>query len=396
MVNSDAPSPTALPTAPPAAPPTQAEQPPAVASEPVPDVKPLVTPTESQSPPVEASPPVPEIRDNAPIDAATPEAKPEVPEVKPDVPDVKTEVPEAKPEEIKEKLSDAATKALLLAAKALKITETDVDKLPELIEVANARIEQQEAETAAQQAEAAAAAANAARDDFKNKVGLEWIQANSPIIDLPVLNAMAAEGWDVASRPEGQDPWWSDPTPIDDGTGRTYGQVATERFRQLKVAELEKPNWNELYKPYLDSKLAEYNANQERIQSLGTKYPDYSKELVSNLRKFDASPELIEDVARLTDETVKQRVATINSTLAAANTRIAEMEAAISGHAQAIAKAKTDGYAEGQNQAMSRIIAGDRLPNTIGVAPPAADQVNSYTPNGRISLDRIPLAGSRK
>ena len=302
------------------------------------------------------------------------------------------EEPAAAPEPKPEKPVDAPTAAqdvrdaaLIEAAKVLGISETDPAKIPDAIKAHGERIAQENEQRATQEA-------LTAEQSFSRKVAEEFVTANSQLIDTSVVEVMRAEGWGLDRDPS-EPKWWEDKTPLDDGTGRTFAQAAMERFRALKEAELRKPEWESLFQPVLQQRLAEFKSQQARVNDLATKYPDHSREVIQDLKKFDVSPELLENIARLTDSTVKQATATINSALAAANARIAEQEAKISGFDAALEAAKT----EALNQAMAKIAAGDRLPMTIGAGgAPTPEQAPSYKPKGYISHNDIPLAGSRR
>ena len=253
--------------------------------------------------------------------------------------------------------------ALIAAAKAAGIDETDPAKIQDALTAKTVAAETARAETAAN-------AAEQIRLDAEIAITKTVSDSINHLIDNQVLAEMTALGYAVKAT-DGN--WWEDPDT---------GAAALALYQKLKSEEEGKPEWTTRFHADLryakddhDKKTKESN---DFVSSLDTRFPNHAKDVLDNLRKFNVSPALQEDIAKRTDQLVTSKTAMLNSAISAKDAQIAELSAQVSGHAAAIAAAK----AEGQKAAMTTIEAGRALPTVNGIGNPTTQQAAKYTPQG--------------
>ena len=334
------------------------------------DGTPVSTPAPS-SDPTPAADPAPEA-EAAP--SAEPEAAPAA-EPKAEV-DPAAETPEGEPDPAapgEPAPEDPTLAALRATAKALGITETDPAKLAAAITEHHAKAE----EAATQTAEQARVVEEA---ETQQRIVLDVSTQMGTLIHPIVKGIMATEGFDVEVLD--QPNWFADPD----------NAAYLARYQKLRVAEASKPEWESQFQASLKSKMDAYKADSDAIGTLAEKYPFHDPAAIAALRKQGMSVAQIDAAAAYQNNLVTRSVSTLNSELTTTKAQLAALTKQVSGHAEAIAKAKADGISEGRNAAMQTLEAGARNPAANGPGAPAPTQV----PHRGTTFDQVDAYLSQK
>jgi hypothetical protein len=306
---------------------------------------------------------IPDVSDGPAPDAAmaTPEAVGEAPQAVDDpAPPVAADAPDATPADAP--LPEVAVNAIKAAAEALGIRETDPAKLPEAIEARKAEIaaestRQREAEELAFEQRTVESLQERARQDV--------VALMNPVIRGELRN----EGHDIDNAP---DNWWDVRSP-------NHNPEMTARYNQLFNELRVQPQYEKAYVDAYTAHKSAYDGEKAKFAEFSNKYPNHAADLVSDLRRAGVSAEGLERFARLTDEHFNRATATNNSAIAAKDTELTNLRAQVSGHTDALAKARAEGLAEGRNAALAELRKGQtQTPGTVGVggtatAPSAID-----------------------
>jgi hypothetical protein len=269
--------------------------------------------------------------------------------------EVATTEPAAEPAvEAAPALPDTAvvTAALVAAAKALGITETDPAKIPALIEQKQAEAVQARQEEAVREVEA----------DITSQAQ----EATDHLIDQQAAARLKGEGYELT------DGWHLNPE----------NAAMLERFYELRGEIAAMPEWQNVFNNAVAQGKTAYQQQQAVYGEIETKYDQAPKALIADLKRFGFTPDIIDAIARQSHEQVNQTTATLHSAVAAKDAELETLRAQVSGHADAVAKAKTDGIAEGRNAALEVIKSGRDIPATTGLGGPTTEQAPGYKPTG--------------
>jgi len=270
-------------------------------------------------------------------------------------------------------VSEAAVKALKAAADAMGITETDPDKML-------AAIEARQAEVAAEQQRvretAEAAFEQQAIVRLQDAANQEVIALINPLVRAQLIQ----EDFPLDEAPDG---WWDTASP-------NYDSAMTSRYNQIYNELRAQPRYQSAYDNAFKGHKATYEGEKAAIAEFATKYPNHAVELVSDLRQAGATVGFMERIAHVTDQAVTKAIAMSHSAIAAKDAELETLRAQVTGHADAIAKAKAEGLAEGRKAALV-LAKGASVPNTVGVGA-IAPAPYKYNPNRELTWDDIPIA----
>lgn len=232
--------------------------------------------------------------------------------------------------------------ALIMEAGRLGLTETDVAKLPELIEARHTAIE---SEATAQR-----------REKFTEEATKTATQATLGMLDPIVRAKMRGEADD-----EGYAKWNVDLANTDWSLPENAAQL--QRYQELMTIENAAPNWQAYTKGLVNTDVAKFDASEAKFSALYAEAPNVPKDFIRYLRGNGATPEAIQNLTKVTEASVQYATSTLNSENATLRQENETLKAANSGH-QAALDAAT---AEGKKQALLERTAQENNPVTGGI-----------------------------